>query len=444
MEKTNASDKINVRKVALTVLDRIEAAGQYSNIALDTAINRSGVKGADRALLTTLVYGVIENKITLDYCIDKMASLPPSKIEASVRNALRMGIYQLAFLDRVPDHAAINESVSLVGRRSKGFVNAMLRNFARGDRAMPLPEKETGAVKYLSVKYSVSEGICDRFCRDFGAERAEEIIAAMNEQPGITLRVNTLKISREMMLERLSDAGILSEKTRYSEVGIRLSAKNAYSEIVGNDEGLWFVQDEASQICAAVLGAMPGETVIDACACPGGKSFSISMLMENKGIVKSFDLHDNKLSLVRSGAERLGISIIETAERDGRKFDRALEGVADRILVDVPCSGLGVMAKKPDIRYKDMKDIHRLPEIQLDIAENGLRYLKRGGIMVYSTCTLLPAENEDNIKKLLELHPEIESVPFEIGDTVAENGMITLYPDKHGTDGFFIAKLKKK
>ncbi|MBQ8208424.1 MAG: 16S rRNA (cytosine(967)-C(5))-methyltransferase RsmB [Clostridia bacterium] len=435
-------EKINIRKVALTVLDRIEAAGQYSNIALDSAIARSGASGADKALLTTLVYGVIERKITLDHIINSMSSLPPSKIEATSRNVLRMGLYQLAYLDRIPDHAAINESVSLVNKRSKGFVNALLRNFIRDDKKISLPP-EDDRVKYLSVKYSVSEGICERFCRDFGSERAEEIISAMNEQPSITLRVNTLKISREILLEKLTSVGISAEKTKYSDVGIRLAAKTAYSDIPGGDEGLWFVQDEASQICASVLGAEKGENVIDSCACPGGKSFSIAMCMENEGFLKSFDLHENKLSLIRSGADRLGIDIIETAEKDGRIFDEALDGSADRILVDAPCSGLGVIAKKPDIRYKDMRDIDRLPEIQLSIAENCLRYLKNGGIMVYSTCTVLPAENEENAEKLLKNHPEIELVPFEIGTLKAENGMLTLYPDKSKTDGFFIAKFRK-
>lgn len=434
---------MNIRKVALNVLDRIEAAGQYSNIALDTAIERSGAAGADKALLTALVYGTVERKITLDSVINSLSSLPPSKIESSVRNVLRMGLYQIAYLDRIPDHAAINESVSLVNKRSKGFVNAILRNFIRGGKEISLPyENEKDAAKYLSVKYSVSEEICDRFCRDLGRERAEAIINAMNEQPAITLRVNTLKISREMLLERLTDAGISAEKTKYSHLGIRLASKTPYSEIVGGDEGLWFVQDEASQICAAVLGAERGESIIDCCACPGGKSFSAAICMENEGTLNSFDLHGNKLSLIDSGAKRLGIDIIKTAEKDGRFFDETLLESADRVLCDVPCSGLGVIAKKPDIRYKDMKDIDRLPEIQLAIAENNLKYLKKGGIMVYSTCTLLPSENEENVKRLLKDHPELSLVPFDAGG-IKSDGMLTLYPDIHGTDGFFIAKLKK-
>ncbi len=434
-------NKINVRRVALMVLDRIEAAKRYSNIALDAAIEQSGAAGADRGLLTTLVYGVIERKITLDYQIDKMSSLPPSKIEASVRNALRLGLYQLIWLDRIPDHAAINESVELVGKRSKGFVNALLRSFVRAEKRIRLP-REDDVSEYLSVKYSVSKEICERFCHDIGRERTEAIFSAMNEAPFMTLRTNTLKISRDALLSLLTENGISAEKTSFSEVGIKLSGSTPYSMIPGEAEGLWFVQDEASQLCAAVLGAKKGEKIIDCCASPGGKSFSVAMDMENEGEVSSFELHENKLSLIRRGAERLGIDIIRAEAKDGRKYDEALFETADRILCDVPCSGLGVIAKKPDIRYKELNDIDRLPEIQLSIAENNLRYLKKGGIMVYSTCTILPSENETNIKILMEKHPELSLVPFEVGG-IKSDGMLTLYPDEHGSDGFFIAKLKK-
>lgn len=434
-------NKINVRKVALMVLDRIEAAKRYSNIALDAAIEQSGVSGADRGLLTTLVYGVIEHKITLDYQIDKMASLAPSKIEASVRNALRLGLYQLIYLDRIPDHAAINESVELVNKRSKGFVNALLRSFVRAEKKIRLPD-ENNVSKYLSVKYSVSEEICERFCHHFGRERTEAIFSAMNEAPSMTLRVNTLKISRQELLTLLSEKEIEAEMTGLSEVGIKLSDKIPYSQIPGEADGLWFVQDEASQLCSATLGAKKGDLIIDCCAAPGGKSFSLAMDMENKGEIRAFDLHENKLSLIRCGAERLGIDIIRAEEKDGRKFDESFQNFADKILCDVPCSGLGVIAKKPDIRYKELSDIDRLPEIQLSIAENNLKYLKKGGIMVYSTCTVLPSENEENIKILMEKHPEISLVPFEIGG-IKSDGMLTLYPDKHGSDGFFIAKLRK-
>ncbi|MBE6538186.1 MAG: 16S rRNA (cytosine(967)-C(5))-methyltransferase RsmB [Ruminococcaceae bacterium] len=436
--------EMNIRKVALAVLDKISAAGQYSNIALDTAIARSGVSGPDRALLTALVYGTVEKRITLDYLIDSLSSLPPSKIELSVRNILRMGFYQLIYLDRVPDHAAINESVNLTGKRQKGFVNALLRNFTRGGRSLPLPEKEDGIGKYLSVKYSVSEGICERFCTDFGEERAEKLLSSMDNEPYITLRVNTLKITRDELLERFSSLGISAEKTELSDYGIRLTERYAYSDIPFEEDGLWFVQDEASQLCSAVLGAKAGETVIDSCACPGGKSFSVAMCMENEGRLMSFDLHENKLSLIERGAKRLGINIIRTAAKDGKIFDDTLTECADRILCDLPCSGLGVIAKKPDIRYKNMADIENLPDIQMAIAENSLRYLKKDGVMVYSTCTILPAENENNVKRLLDSHDDIEAVPFEYGGKTAGSGMLTLYPDEHGTDGFFIAKIRKK
>ncbi|MEE0970217.1 MAG: 16S rRNA (cytosine(967)-C(5))-methyltransferase RsmB, partial [Clostridia bacterium] len=432
-------DKINIRKTALSVLCRIESVGQYSNIALDSAIERAGLKGQDRAFLTVLIYGVIERKITLDHIINGLSSIPPSKIESDTRNALRLGLYQLAYLDKIPDHAAINESVLLVNRRSKGFVNAILRSFVRNGKNIVLPDAEKDFSEYLSVKYSVSRELCDRFCRDMGNARAESVIAAMNESPFITIRVNTLKISREEMLKKLSDAGIDARETKYSKSGIRLCKRVAYSDIPGSGSGLFIVQDEASQICAEVLDARSGETLIDACACPGGKSFSSAMLMQNEGRICSFDLHESKLSLIEKGAERLGISIIETAEKDGRVFDETLSEIADRVLCDIPCSGLGVIAKKPDIRYKSLSDIERLPDIQLAIALNCIKYIKNGGVMVYSSCTLLPAENEENVKRIIECSGDVELMPFKVGGREIKDGMLTLYPDTDGTDGFFIA-----
>lgn len=435
---------MNVRSSALSLLSGLEAQGQYSNIALDTEIRRKGFDGADRALLTALVYGTVERKITLDYVIDGLSSIPPSKIEKATRNILRMGIYQLAYMDKIPDHAAINESVELAGKRSKGFVNALLRAFVRTDKQIPLPQRENGTAEYFSVKYSVSPDVCKLLLDGIGEENTEKMLAAAENHPPMTLRTNTLKISRDELAERLLRGGAKGSETEFSPFGIKISDADGYSSLVGeNDEGLFFVQDEVSQICALVTGAKKGDTVIDACACPGGKSFSMAMMMENEGVIKSFDLHGNKLSLIRNGAKRLGINIIEAAARDGRKFDAELEESADVLLLDVPCSGLGVMAKKPEIRYKNAADIKRLPEIQLEIVLNCIKYLKKGGTLVYSTCTVLPEENERNVERLLALHPEMKPAPFSVCGIAAENGTYTFLPSSDGSDGFFIAKLIK-
>lgn len=417
---------------------KCEKSGQYSNIALDHALLSSGLDTSDRALTATLVYGVIERKITLDYYISMLSSRPVSEIEPSVLMAVRMGIYQLEYLDRIPAHAAINESVALCPAKSRGFVNAILRSFVRERKKLTLPERSDGTVKYLSVSYSVGEELCKRFLDIFGEEKTENILKATLQTPPLTLRVNTLKIDREQLITKL---GNTAKPSRFSPVGITTSGH--VTELYGFDEGLFFIQDEASQLCTAALGAREGETVIDACSCPGSKSFGTAIDMNNKGSVLSFDLHGNKLSLVESSAARLGINIIRTGVRDGKIFDSSLEKSADRVLCDVPCSGFGVIAKKPELRYKDPGESKGLCDIQLDILKNNSRYVRSGGVLVYSTCTLLPEENEGNIRRFLESNSDFEPEAFRAGSLECD-GMMTLTPDVHGTDGFFICRMRRK
>ncbi len=426
----------NIRALALDVLTRCEAGG-YSNITLDTVIKRNALSGSDRALLTALVYGVIERKITLDYMISKLSSIPDSKIERDTRNALRLGLYQLAYMDKIPAHAALNETVSLVNKRSKGFVNAVLRSYQRTGDKIALPDG-SDKVKYLSVKYSVGEELIKALLRTYPFEECEKIFAAFGQKTPITMRVNNLKTSRKEICQRIAGSTL----TPISPDGITVE-NAAVGELDALRDGSVTVQDEASQICVRAIGALKGETVLDVCACPGSKSFGAAMTMQNEGKILAFDIHENKLSLVKSGAERLGISIIETAAHDAREFIPELEGKADRIICDVPCSGFGVIGKKPEIRYKDPKESERLPSIQLDILENVSKYLKVGGTLVYSTCTILPEENENNVIKFLENHKNFKLVPFCVGSLTAESGMITLLPHIHNTDGFFIAKLMR-
>ena len=438
---------MNLRKIALDLLDLQEKSGQYSNIAIDNAVRREGLDGKDSRLLSALVYGVIERRITLDFIIDSLSSLPPSKIERTTRNILRMGLYQLIWLDRIPAHAAVSESVSLCNKRSRGFVNALLRGFERkrGDdlaASFDFPKKERDPFAYLSVTYSYPTVLCQKFCDIFGFDKTEAILLAWEKTPPTTLRTNPLKNTQEELLAALSARGVDASLTANAPHGIRTFGASPTE--LGLTEGLCFVQDEASQICVAALGARPGETVLDICACPGSKSFGAALDMNNEGQVLSFDLHENKLSLITKGAEALGISIIKTAARDGRDFDPALEGKADRIICDVPCSGFGVVAKKPEIRYKDPADSAALPDIQLAILKNATRYLKAGGTLVYSTCTIFPEENEHNVARFLESTPDMIPCDFTVGNISSKNGMLTLLPSEHGTDGFFIAKFTRK
>ena len=433
-------NKLNARRVALDVIEKIESAGQYSNIALDTALKRSGLSPADRALTTALVYGTVENKIKFDYIIDGMATIPPSKIEKTTRNVLRMALFQLTELEKIPAHAAINEAVEMSSKRSKGFVNALLRNFMRADMKWVEPD---GELERISVRYSVPAELCEIISRDYGEERAENIISGLCRARGLNLRVNTLKISRDDLLLRFAEAGISAKASELSPFGIELEASAALEKIPGFEEGLWYVQDTASQLTSYILDPKAGERVIDCCACPGGKSFSAAISMEDRGELYSFDLHENKLSLIERSAERLGISIIKTAPADGRVGAEALFGTADRVICDVPCSGYGVIAKKPEIRYKKLSESARLPEIQLAIAETAVKYLKKGGVMVYSTCTVLKKENEDVVRELLLRHPELKPLNFTVGEVSSADGMFTFLPDRLECDGFFAARFQK-
>ena len=427
---------INARALALEVLTRCESGG-YSNIALDTIIKRNDLSSADRGLMTALIYGVIERKITLDYIIAYLSSIPNSKIERDTRNILRMGLYQLIYMKKIPAHAALNETVNLANKRSKGFVNAILRSYLREGYKIIFPEK-INEVKYLSVTYSVGESLVEALLKTYSFLECQNIFNAFSQLSPITLRVNNLKTTRNEILSELEGA----RKTDFSPDGVILE-NAAVSELKCLNDGRVTVQDEASQICVRALDAKKGDVVFDVCACPGSKSFGAAMTMENDGEILAFDIHENKLSLVEKGAERLGISIISTKAQDARKPIEELFGKADKIICDVPCSGFGVIGKKPEIRYKDVKESESLPKIQYDILENVQNYLKVGGTLVYSTCTILPDENENNVNKFLENHKNFKLVPFSVGDLEVESGMITLLPHKHHTDGFFIAKLEK-
>ena len=431
------------RALALSLLLRCEGDDLYSNLILDTAIRRGHLSDADRGLLTALVYGVLEKKLTLDYLIDRLSDRPARDIDTEARVLLRMGLYQLRFMDRIPDHAAVGETVALASKRYRGFVNAILRRYTREGESIVWPDKATDPLSYLSVTYSFPQALCERFVGIFGFDRAERVLAAIDRTPPLTLRVNTCRTSVEELSRRLTAAGASVSPALHAPHALRLDGGNP-AALPGFNTGDFFVQDEASQVCVEAVAAREGMTVLDICACPGSKSFGMALNMKNTGSLSAFDLHQNKLSLIEKGAKRLGLTNITTAARDGRDFDPRLEGIADRVLCDVPCSGFGVLAKKPEIRYKDLSTVAPLPDIQLAILENACRYVKSGGVLVYSTCTLFPEENEGNVARFLTRHPEFIPTDFTVGDLSGQNGMLTLTPDEHGTDGFFVAKFTKE
>ena len=422
---------VNVRSAAWETLNKCICNEQYSNIAVDTVLRRNDFSAADKGLLTALVYGVLERRLTLDYQIGRLSSRPIDDLDIETLNLIRMGLYQLVYLDRVPDHAAVNETVALAPRKSRGFVNAILRAFLRENKRVDVPNVETDPIAYLSVRYSFSPDICEIFVRQFGMARTESLLAAFCVKPPLTLRVNTLKTTRAELLEHFLQAGLDATETTESVVGISISGA-AVTSLPGYADGRFFVQDEASQLCVEALDARAGMLVLDVCACPGSKSFGAVIDMKNDGCVIACDLHRNKLSLVLSGAERLGISALRTEARDARDLRAEWIGVFDRVLCDVPCSGFGVFAKKPELRYKDVSMSAALPTIQRAILETSAQYVKVGGRLVYSTCTLLDSENGDNVTDFLNAHAEFTLVRER-----------TLTPDEDGCDGFYFAVLER-
>jgi 16S rRNA (cytosine967-C5)-methyltransferase len=362
-----------------------------------------------------------------------------ARLDTDVLNILRLGVYQLFYLEKIPPHAAVNETVELAKKSGKGFVNAILRKLLR-DGMPPLPEKKDGKVKYLSVKYSVPRELCRKFLENFSDERTEAIFAAFLCPPPITLHANLLRTSRDELIERLAAEGISAHPTANAPYGVRLDAAQGLPDAIFRGDA--YVQDEASQICIAALDPREGDRVLDACSCPGTKAFSAAMRMKNAGEILACDKHASKLSLIETSAARLGISIISARERDSSVPDEALDESFDRVLCDVPCSGFGVIAKKPDIRYKSEDDITRLPVLQAKILETNANYLKSGGTLVYSTCTINPAENKNIVESFLKAHPEFSLCPFRAGAVISD-GMLEIMPYEYDTDGFFIAKLRK-
>lgn len=438
---------MNTRQAAFVSLQKYENGGKYLNIEADTAIRRNALEGADRALYTNIVYGTVERRITLEYLLAQLCDRPLAKIDRNVAIILRMSLYQLRYLDRVPAYAVLQEAGELTRRfaaqSAVGFVNAVLREYERRGAEIAMPSPQADFERYLSVSYSYPAWFCALLVRCYGKRRAEAILKAFEKNPPLTLFPNLLKTDRAGLLRALRAEGIACEETRYSPYGVRLSRHVPIDAITPLAQGLCFVQDEASQLAALALGAAPAQTILDSCACPGGKSFALALLCGDKAKIISCDLHENKLSLVRRGAEKLGIASVEAQARDSGAFYSPFENAFDRVLCDVPCSGLGVLSKKPDIREKKEEEIERLPAVQRRILENCARYVRPGGELVYSTCTVHPAENEEQIKAFLREHPEFSLQPFMLGQETVQ-GMQTLLPDRYaGMDGFFIAKLRK-
>lgn len=429
------------RDAALEAIVRCRRDDAWSGASIDNVINKYGLDRRDAALAAKLSLGVLQNSSLCDFYIDSYCK---SNLEPKLRDILRMGVYQLLFLDRIPARAAVDEAVKLCKRqglaKASGLANAVLRKISDNIDALPeIPGK--GAGEYLTVKYSHPLWIADYVVRAHGYDFAEQFLAANNSEPGLDIQVNRLRCSVEDYASMLHEKG-LEYKLEEPEGGLSLSGGSATS-LPGFDEGLFYVQDRAARMAVEIAGAKPGMRVLDCCSSPGGKSFAAAIAMNNVGSILSCDIHEKKLRLVKSGAERLGINIISTAAMDARSFNESMAGAFDLVIADVPCSGMGVIAKKPEIRNKAWEDIKGLPAIQRDMIQNVSRYVAPGGTLLYSTCTVIKEENEDVVTAFLEHNSNFVPEAFELCGVSAGNGMYTFWPNVDGTDGFFAAKLRK-
>ena len=429
------------RQAAVFALERVRRDGAWSSALGDAMKKNFGLDPRSLALAESICLGVMQNTALLDYYID-LYSKSSSKIEPKVRDIMRSGAYQLLFMDKIPASAAVNESVALCKKlgysRATGFCNAVLRKLAT-DKVQLHDIPGEGAAEYLSVKYSHPLWLVQYIISRRGYDSAEAFFAANNMIPDTCLQVNTLKTSTQELLARLKASG--TECSEHPWLSDCIIATGKISTMAGFDEGLFYVQDPAAKCAVLAADLKPGMDVLDACAAPGGKSFAAAIAMKNKGRIDSCDLHDKKIGLIKDGAQRLGIDIINAFPHDARAH---LDRLYDAVICDVPCSGYGVIRKKPEIRYRPQTDCTAMPPIQTAILKNTSKYVKSGGLVIYSTCTVMQEENEGVVRQFLCDHPEFSAESFTLpnGET-ADKGYITFWPDIHGTDGFFVCKLRR-
>ncbi len=433
------------RAAAFEILLKIHKDKAYSNLALDASLDSGDFSPVEKAFVSALVYGVTERTLTIDYQLEKYLSQPLRKLKPQVLVILRMGAYQILFMDKIPVSAAVNESVKLTKSCgcafASGLVNAVLRKIAQNGLVLP-GDKDT--IKRCSVEFSVPEWILRRWAESYGEENALKIAESSVGAAETVLRVNTLKTTCDELISRLSDEGIEAHRGTV-ENSVAVSKSGSIKELQCCKDGLFHVQDVASQLCCKALEAKAGDTVLDICSAPGGKAFTAAEYMNNKGSITACDIYENRLKLINSGAERLGIGIIKTAVNNAAVHNPDFSEF-DKIICDVPCSGLGVIRRKPEIRLKSASEVDKLPEIQYSIMKTAAGYLKMGGIMIYSTCSLSVNENENVYYRFLKENPEYEAVKVlpEIKRVCGETDTLTLMPHIHGSDGFFISAIRRR
>lgn len=435
----------SARQIAFEILLKIEKDKAYSNLAIDSAVKAYCRDSTDCAFISRLVYGVVERKITLDHIISRHLNQPLKNLKADVLVALRMGVYQLVFSDKIPESAAVNESVKLVKDNkcafASGFVNAVLRKVSKEGFVLPDGASET---ERLSLLYSAPVDFVNLLCYHYGEANTENFLKASLEPKKITIRVNTLKTTADELKATLENEGVIVEKA-FLDNALYISFSGAVYELDAFKNGFFHVEDISSQLCIEALSPYQGCTMLDICSAPGGKSFTAAQYMNNQGVLYSCDIYEARTGLIANGAKNLGISCIRPTVNDGTVFNAELPK-ADRVLCDVPCSGLGIITKKPEIKYKSLDDIKSLIPIQKKILEVSSGYVKSGGRLVYSTCSINPNENRKVCDAFLKEHPEFKTIKAlpHIDRAIDEGDYLTLLPGKNNCDGFFIAVLERE
>lgn len=442
---------MNAREVALKIINDVTANKAYANIALTRELNKHTLTDQDRRFVTELVYGTIKAGKTLDFIIGHFINRPLKKIPPIIQDILRMGIYQIFFMSKVPTSAACNQAVELTKKYGHTgtvkFVNAVLRNAGRCPEKVVYPDAAAEPVQYLSLKYMHPEWIVRKWLKRFGFEAVEALCKANNTTPPLSIRTNTLTITRTELLKKLETENVICEPSQIVPEGIICHEYPSLGSLTSLRQGLFQVQDESSMLVAHILNPQPGEFIIDACGAPGGKSTHIAALMQNKGEVISTDIYDHKLALVRENADRLGINIIKTKVIDASTLNTYYPMKADRVLVDAPCSGLGTLRRKPDSRWRKSESmLHDLPKLQKMILFSAAQCVKPGGVLVYSTCTIEPEENQDVIDVFLSENPDfqLDTIPITIPGVSQSAKIVQLLPHINHVDGFFIARMVRK
>lgn len=439
----------SARMLAFDALYNIFEKDAYANITIQNILKNYSVKKEEKHLLTEIIYGVCRKYNYLLWIVGKLSKIPIHKLHPTVRILLLMGLYQLIFLDRIPESAAVNETVKISKKithiGNSRFINGVLRSYLRQKENFLLPDKTKNRILYGSLAYNEPEWLIRFWEKDSGIERTEHVLGILNEIPLVCIRVNVLKISIEEIKQKFVESGILAEPVPYLKEAfyIHKGMENIFSDFLEN--GWVYIQSASSMLPSVILNPTQGEKVLDMCAAPGSKTTHMAAMMNNEGHIDAWDLYSHKIELIKGNAKRLGISIIRAGVRDSTVPAPDLNGVYDKVLLDAPCSGLGVLGHKVELRWRRTEEsLAEFPPLQKALLRRASEYVRPGGIIVYSTCTLNKMENEHIIQEFLNENNNFEPVEFEVkGIGTSENGMLTLYPDIIKSDGFFISKLRK-